>query len=218
MPLLMFIINKKLGIFFLIFFNLVGFAQDTIFFRNAKIELADIQQVTVSQIYYKKYLNTSGTQYIINKYEVNRIKHQNGVISLFDSLEFVNPITSQNKISQIDYIIVKKDYNKLLTYIDNRSSFKNKEQLYFDADIINRLSRHQIATRIGSITFACFTAASIFVLGVDNIITLGNPEDGFFVPPAGFGFFALTFAASNIGINKKLRIKRKAFVTLYNDL
>lgn len=212
------IINNFFRLFLLCVLSVTAFAQDTIVFKNSFIEIVSIQNMTQSQIHYKKYLNPSGTLYIINKYEVSKVKFQNGLIEIYDSIKYDNQNISQTKITEINYAMVKKNYNELIAFVDNRGSIKNKEQLYKKADFVARLSRHQIATRIGSVTFACFTAASLVVLGFDNIITLGNPEDGFFVPPATFGFFTLAFAASNFGINQNLRKNRKSFVALYNDL
>lgn len=210
--------NKYLFILFFSLTDLFLFSQDTIFLKNTLVELAVIQKNTESQIYYKKHSNPNGTLYIINKYEINKIKFHDGSIIAFDSVKFINPNISRSNITKIDYKTVKKEYNKLSEFVDQRVSLKNREQLYIKASVVTRHSRQQVATRVGVVTFASLAAASCLVLGFDYIVTFGNPDDIFYVPPVSFAFCTLTFATSNFFINQKLRQKRKSFVALYNDL
>ena len=217
MRLLTYIINRYLGFLFLVFLCTDYFAQDTIIMTNASIEIADIKQITQAQIQYKKYLIPQGALYIVNKTEVHKIKYKDGRVDVYSDLQINDSSKPKGSITSIDYAIVRKNHNKLPTLVDDRISLKNKEQLYKDANALGSLSAHQRGTTKGIITFACFTAVSLGVLDFDYIVTAGNPQKEFFIPPAGFAFFTVAFAAANIGINIKLRKKRTAFIKLYNE-
>lgn len=71
-------------------FSLSSFAQDVIVLKDGKTILSKINQISKSEIQYKKFSNLDGPLYIISTSEVLSINFENGEQENFQALEQTN--------------------------------------------------------------------------------------------------------------------------------
>ena len=61
-------------------------AQDTIMFRNGRVEAAKVMEVGLGKVKYKKINNPDGPLFLLDEAEVESIKFQNGDVESFDPI------------------------------------------------------------------------------------------------------------------------------------
>ncbi len=71
----------------------ITFGQDTIQLRNNSITIGHVKEINALEVKFKKIENPDGPLYILNKYEVEKVKYQNGT---FDKFEYVAPWRRKN--------------------------------------------------------------------------------------------------------------------------
>ncbi len=69
------------------------FGQDTIQLRNNSISVGHVEEINSIEVKFKKIENPNGPLYILNKYEVEKVKFQNGTV---DKFEYVAPWRRKN--------------------------------------------------------------------------------------------------------------------------
>ena len=79
-------------IFFLSFFSLSAFCQDTIYTRNGEMIPAKVYEITQNEVKYKKPSNPDGPMYVAEKNDIAVIEYQNGSKEIFSS-KYDNPPT-----------------------------------------------------------------------------------------------------------------------------
>lgn len=71
----------------------LAYGQDTIQLRNNSISIGYVEEISTLEVKYKKIENPDGPLYILNKYEVEKVKYQNGAV---DKFEYVAPWRRKN--------------------------------------------------------------------------------------------------------------------------
>jgi hypothetical protein len=71
----------------------ISFAQDTIQLRNSTIAVGFVKEINAHEVKFIKIENPEGPLYILNKYEVAKVKYQNGSV---DKFEYVAPWRRKN--------------------------------------------------------------------------------------------------------------------------
>ena len=77
-------------------------AQDTIRFRNGRVEAAKVAEVGLGKVKYKKLNNLDGPLFLLDEAEVESIKYQNGDVEVFDSIPEEIQVSPQRK-----HVVVK---------------------------------------------------------------------------------------------------------------
>ena len=67
----------------LVFFNYLGFSQDTIVTETNSIILSKVLEITTTEVKYKKFDNIDGPSYSVLKSEISMIKFSNGTTEKF---------------------------------------------------------------------------------------------------------------------------------------
>ncbi len=86
--------------FFLLFMFmtfLCSSAQDTIRFRNGRVEAAKVMEVGLGKVKYKKINNPDGPLFLLDEAEVESIKFQNGDVETFDPVPEEIPVPVQRR-------------------------------------------------------------------------------------------------------------------------
>ena len=112
-------------------------AQDTIFMRDASFKIGLVKEISETEVKYKQLDNTNGPNYIINKYEVDKIKYANGKIDVF---EYVNPWL--RKGSSVQESIVTPVFDSISFHksqvriaITQKVNPKSKKPAFYNQDI-----------------------------------------------------------------------------------
>lgn len=203
---------------FFVYLNLKS--QDSIYFRNKSVIAAKIDLITKESVTYKLFNSGSNVNYIVNRDDILKIKYQNGFTEEFKITpieEKVKNIYVKNISETIDYKTVVKNTSNLFLFIDERKKTDNKKELSMLAIDIQKMHQHKKATGTCVPIFAAFTGASVVVLGLDYLITIGNPNREVFYPPIGFGILCVSSVVGNVIFANKLRSSRLKFVDLYNQ-
>lgn len=149
-------------------------AQDTIRFRNGRVEAAKVAEVGLGKVKYKKFNNPDGPLFLLNEDEVESIKFQNGDVEVFDSFPQENFISPQKK-----HVVVKAGP----VYVERVKSVNLEEKTEKDVDTKVVVSRHMnsakypLAYRKNSPSLLVFNSEYISVQSAYEI--LGNDYDVF---------------------------------------
>ena len=108
-------------------------AQDTIRFRNGRVEAAKVAEVGLGKVKYKKFSNPDGPLFLLNEDEVESIKFQNGDVEVFDSIPQENLVSPQRK-----HVVVKAGP----VYVERVKSVNLEEKTEKDVDTKVVVSRH----------------------------------------------------------------------------
>ena len=72
-------------------------AQDTIMFRNGRVEAVKVMEVGLGKVKYKKISNPDGPLFLLDEAEVESIKFQNGDVESFDPLPEEPPVPMRRR-------------------------------------------------------------------------------------------------------------------------
>lgn len=72
-------------------------AQDTIMFRNGRVEAVKVMEVGLGKVKYKKISNPDGPLFLLDEAEVESIKFQNGDVEAFDTVQEEIPAPVQRR-------------------------------------------------------------------------------------------------------------------------
>lgn len=86
-------------------------AQDTIMFRNGRVEAAKVMEVGLGKVKYKKLNNPDGPLFLLDEAEVESIKFQNGVVETFNHSEEVVPVHEKHMLLQAGPLVVERNSN-----------------------------------------------------------------------------------------------------------
>ncbi len=149
-------------------------AQDTIRFRNGRVEAAKVAEVGLGKVKYKKFNNPDGPLFLLNEDEVESIKFQNGDMEVFDSIPQENLVLPQRK-----HVVVKAGP----VYVERVKSVNTEEKTEKDVDTKVVVSRHMnsakypLAYRKNSPSLLAFNSEYISMQSAYEI--LGNDYDVF---------------------------------------
>ncbi len=149
-------------------------AQDTIRFRNGRVEAAKVAEVGLGKVKYKKFSNPDGPLFLLNEDEVESIKFQNGDVEVFDSIPQENLVSPQKK-----HVVVKAGP----VYVERVKSVNTEEETNKDVDTKVVVSRHMnsakypLAYRKNSPSLLAFNSEYISVQSAYE--TLGHDYDVF---------------------------------------
>lgn len=110
--LILFGMKRLMSFLFMLTTGMIASAQDTIMFRNGRVEAANVVEIGLGKIKYKKYSNLDGPLYLLDEAEVDAIKYQNGVVETFEEmgLEEVEPVREGHVVFQAGPVVVDKTY------------------------------------------------------------------------------------------------------------
>lgn len=149
-------------------------AQDTIRFRNGRVEAAKVTEVGLGKVKYKKFNNPDGPLFLLDEAEVESIKFQNGDVEVFDSIPQENFISPQKK-----HVVVKAGP----VYVERVKSVNLEEKTEKDVDtkvVVSRRmnsAKYPLAYRKNSPSLLAFNSEYISVQSAYEI--LGNDYDVF---------------------------------------
>ncbi len=149
-------------------------AQDTIRFRNGRVEAAKVAEVGLGKVKYKKFSNPDGPLFLLNEDEVESIKFQNGDVEVFDSIPQENLVSPQRK-----HVVVKAGP----VYVERVKSVNPEEKTDKDVDTKVVVSRHMnsakypLAYRKNSPSLLVFN--SEYISEQEAYETLGHDYDVF---------------------------------------
>ncbi len=91
-------------------------AQDTIRFRNGRVEAAKVAEVGLGKVKYKKFNNPDGPLFLLDEAEVESIKYQNGDVEDFNlpdqmsqmPQEYVAPVREKRMILQAGPVMFER--------------------------------------------------------------------------------------------------------------
>lgn len=86
----------------LLWFSVSAFAQDYIFFRNGDELRVKVQEISPTEIKYKKYSNQQGPTYSVPKKDVEAIQYENGDKETFNSTPATRQGTTQRQPNRKD--------------------------------------------------------------------------------------------------------------------
>jgi hypothetical protein len=125
-----------------ILFSSTIHAQDTLFMRNSSLLIGTVYEVSELEIKYKQEHEKNTLQFVIDKYEVEKVKYADGKIDQFNYVEpwYRKKRSSQQDTSTKENKVVQKT-ESLLKIKQNPSSTQNQTKLTNEHSEIYYLDR-----------------------------------------------------------------------------
>ncbi len=102
---------KTLLIFSAMFFSMYLFPQDTIITRSGQMIPARVNEVTQTEIKYRKPSNPDGPLYVMYKSDVVVIEYKNGTRDVFSAAEHTNKESNASNSSQAQQAPTQNNYD-----------------------------------------------------------------------------------------------------------
>jgi hypothetical protein len=219
--------NKYIVVLFFVFSTVISFGQDTIIFRNGEIKIAQVEEVGVNLVKYRKFNYLDGPIFISSKNEILKIKYKGGNVDTFQITAHVAglqvPVAVTNTLSLTRGIrftcrglyINNDELDQLIARYPN-ASVKQK----LDAksqEIKEYVKRSRIAPSIG--LPVGFVLPFVTTISGLEIVSTANYDSGITIIIGGIvvGAAIRITAAVIQKVNKnKARNAREELVEMYN--
>jgi hypothetical protein len=208
-------------------FSGIAFSQDTILLTDNKSIIANVSEVSPSEIKYKRFDMPDGPVFTVYLFNVHSIHYKNGVVDHFNKMAsdpVITPLPAPVQEKDYDFVQVDK---KTYTY-NGRPAGVNKMNKIMssknDKELNAMLVKMNASKRRQYLGFGAIPAAGLAFYGLlYGSITedSGFGNDGisnFFYGAAAVGAVAIVgFTATGIIFSGKYQKHKKAAVKLYNE-
>ncbi len=198
-------------------------AQDTLQYRDGRIEAANVTEITPTLVKFKKAGIEDGPTYSEFKNDIEQVKFTNGSIEKFDydMPETAVPVTRQEEFVPVRINPTLREFGTT-KFLWNDQIISNREM----HDVLLSLNDREITRYIttaksqskkqylGFLTLPCFAAAAAFT-GV-ALDTYGSPSELFSAAGVCAGVGVLCFSTA-ITMKVKRTKNEKAAVRLYQE-
>jgi hypothetical protein len=199
-------------------------AQDTLIYKNAVKMVVVLKEISQNEVRYQKYDMPDGPVYVINKTDLDRLIYKNGMVEIIQNTaapvtEFVPLLTLQGTpySGKIDYPDTKKGSRTMRNLALGHFDAKRQPQLLDLASSAKKYKNAMDGTRTGAIVCGGLAIGGTFLYALSNILSNGNNDPEFIVPPVGLAILAIGLTSVSVTCSIKLKQKRLAFVDLYNE-
>lgn len=144
-------------------------AQDVIVFRNGEETEVKVEEVSPTEVKYKKYSNIDGPLYVADKSEIFMIKYKNGEKDVFDSVTPAQPTQTQTKSVVIKDVKVTRKSPSGLRYTSDGSFMMEQDAMNYLGSDYNEFSAQAHRMKGGFkllLSGAILSVASPILIGV----------------------------------------------------